>query len=279
MEVDNIAVKAYYVSKNVDIIRLLSSPYGAKPTTFQSKSLTISVDEGLRQYISVYKYGSVVFFNIPEDEHTDHLLQIQEVTASETIAENLRHTEEYQLKIDPTLQTSSRLKNSDLLLIKKLNSNHLEIVAAIMAQTVALDHYAVLVDKIVETFSKMNIKMGESGKFDELDRRKLFSLIASNNTVITSVVSKLGIFEGSDAAWDDGDTWDTWDSLRKDFELDHRFKDLSLKLEIVRDNTTFFLEILNHQKSTKLEWIIIVLISAEIMISLAPYIPKVLLME
>ena len=148
-----------------------------------------------------------------------------------------------------------------------------------MAQTVALDHYAVLVDKIVETFSKMNIKMGESGKFDKLDRRKLFSLIASNNTVITSVVSKLGIFEGSDAAWDDGDTWDTWDSLRKDFELDHRFKDLSLKLEIVRDNTTFFLEILNHQKSTKLEWIIIVLISAEIMISLAPYIPKVLLME
>lgn len=78
----------------------------------------------------------------------------------------------------------------------------------------------------------------------------------------------MGIFEGSDVAWEDGDAWEIWDALRKEFELDYRFKDLSMKLEIVRDNTHFFLELLNDARGSKLEWIIIILIGAEIVIGL-----------
>jgi len=48
---------------------------------------------------------------------------------------------------------------------------------------------------------------------------------------------KLGIFEGSDAAWDNADYYYTFEELRKDFELEYRFKDLSMKLDIVKDNT------------------------------------------
>ncbi len=51
--------------------------------------------------------------------------------------------------------------------------------------------------------------------------------------------------------------------LRKEFEIDFRFKDLSLKLDIIKDDARFFLEVLHNQKSTKLEWIIILLIAGE----------------
>ncbi len=57
--------------------------------------------------------------------------------------------------------------------------------------------------------------------------------------------------------------------MRLDFEIDARYKDLSLKLDIVKDNTKFFLEILHNQKSTHLEWIIIILIASEIGIGIA----------
>ena len=50
-------------------------------------------------------------------------------------------------------------------------------------------------------------------------------------------MSKLGLFEGSEAAWDNADYNTTFESLRKDFELDSRFKDLSLKLDIVKEDT------------------------------------------
>ena len=57
--------------------------------------------------------------------------------------------------------------------------------------------------------------------------------------------------------------------MRKDFELDYRYKDLSLKLDIVKEDARFFLEVLHTEKSTKLEWTIIWLIAIEIGIGLA----------
>ncbi len=56
--------------------------------------------------------------------------------------------------------------------------------------------------------------------------------------------------------------------MRKDFELDYRYKDLSLKLDIVKEDAQFFLEVLHSQKSNNLEWIIIWLIAIEIVIGL-----------
>jgi hypothetical protein len=47
----------------------------------------------------------------------------------------------------------------------------------------------------------------------------------------------MGLFEGSDAAWENADYYYTWEALRKDFEIDYRFKDLSLKLDIIKDDS------------------------------------------
>ena len=47
-----------------------------------------------------------------------------------------------------------------------------------------------------------------------------------------------------------------------------RFKHLEFKLNLIQHNTKFFLEVMHNQKSDTLEWIIIVLISAEICIGL-----------
>jgi len=75
----------------------------------------------------------------------------------------------------------------------------LTIVGTVMAQTVALDYYAVAADRMIESFMKMNLKIEDRGNFNELKIVDLHKLIASNNSVITNVLSKLGIFEGSDA--------------------------------------------------------------------------------
>ena len=45
------------------------------------------------------------------------------------------------------------------------------------------------------------------------DQKQLYKLIASNSTVIATVLSKLGIFEGSDAAWENSDYSSTWEGM------------------------------------------------------------------
>jgi uncharacterized Rmd1/YagE family protein len=51
--------------------------------------------------------------------------------------------------------------------------------------------------------------------------------------------------------------------MRNEFDLEKRFASLSLKLNLIQQNTKFFLEILHNQKADSAEWIIIVLIAFE----------------
>ena len=51
--------------------------------------------------------------------------------------------------------------------------------------------------------------------------------------------------------------------MKEEFELDERFDNLEYKLNTVQSNAKYFLEMLQHDKSNNLEWIIVVLIAFE----------------
>jgi len=55
-----------------------------------------------------------------------------------------------------------------------------------------------------------------------------------------------------------------WEGLRADFELEQRFEAMDYKLELIITQAKFYMEILQNRKSDTLEWIIILLIGAEI---------------
>lgn len=61
-------IKTFYVARNIDVMKVHSVLYGTKYQHFDKKSVTITIDEGLNQYISIFDYGSCVFFNIPAGE-------------------------------------------------------------------------------------------------------------------------------------------------------------------------------------------------------------------
>ena len=262
-----VMVKAYYLSRSVDILRVHGSQaYVDKKRDFHKKSLTVTIDGSNNQYISIFAYGSVVLFNIPPQDHSEHLRMIRDAAVTSPIAEGLQHTDTFKVVIHAQLDRPSAIKATHVN-VRALDSKNIQIVGAVMAQTVSLDYYADRVDKMLESFMKINNKIEETGNFDALETKGLYRLVASNNTVITNVLSKLGIFEGGpDATWENSDYHHTWEMLRKDFELDNRFKDLSLKLDIVKDNAQLFLEILQNRNSNRLEWMIIALISGELAI-------------
>ena len=59
-------VKTYYIARNIDVMKVHSSLYDTKYQQFDKKSVTIEIDKDLNQYISIFSYGSCVFFNIPK---------------------------------------------------------------------------------------------------------------------------------------------------------------------------------------------------------------------
>lgn len=192
-------VKAYFIARNIDILKVDTNVYGSTRHAYQSKNVTINIDPYLNQHISVFKFGSVVFFNVPEAQHLEHLRRISEIAVTNRI-DGKMHTEDYKIIIHDNLEKPSVIK-AEHVNIQRLDSNNITIVATVMAQTVALDYYAVIVENMIGQFMNLNSAIEKTGKFKE-SPEFLYQLIARNNVVITTVLSKLGIFEGSDAAWD-----------------------------------------------------------------------------
>ena len=151
------------MGNSIDIVKAASasSQYASMSCKFESKSTTITLNEEKQQFLSLFKYGSVVFFNVPEDMHTSHIQHIREIAMKTSISDSLMHTEQYNLYVDSSLQKASAMKKSDELFVRSLDSFNLQIVGAVMAQTVALDHYAVSIERKLEIFMRLNSKVSD----------------------------------------------------------------------------------------------------------------------
>ena len=73
----------------------------------------------------------------------------------------------------------------------------------------------------------------------------------------------IGIKDRSDTAWHLSQYESLHEQMRQEFDLEDRFKDIEFKLNLIQQNSKFFLEVLHAQKSNTLEWVIIVLIGFE----------------
>jgi uncharacterized Rmd1/YagE family protein len=74
-----------------------------------------------------------------------------------------------------------------------LDANNVTIVSIILAQTVALDYFAANVDQMIDKFGQLNLSIQETGSFTAIKEKDLYKLVASNNSIFTNVLSKVGI--------------------------------------------------------------------------------------
>ena len=91
----------------------------------------------------------------------------------------------------------------------------------------------------------------------------LFSKIAQNNRIFIDLISKLRIKGRSQIAWDQGEYEVIHSGMTMEFDIDDRFELIQFKLDLIQQNSKLFLEVIQHQKSASLEYIIVVLIGFE----------------
>jgi hypothetical protein len=91
---------------------------------------------------------------------------------------------------------------------------------------------------------------------------------SSSSSSFNSTGGAIGVMSRLDVAWEDGEAAAVYEHLREDHEFALRLQNLELKLGFVQENLKYFLELMQARKSDTLEWTIIVLIAAEIGVSL-----------
>ncbi|KAI6669117.1 hypothetical protein NL676_004002 [Syzygium grande] len=251
-----IPVRAYFFSTSVDLRTLVDQnkanfiPPTSRMTNYvvlkfgnlsNAYGLGASLSGSDCCFMVVFQYGSIVLFNVREHD-VDGYLKIVEKHASGLLPEMRKDEYEY------------------------INIDGIRTIGSVLGQSIALDYYVRQVDGMVAEFTDINRGMEKTGTF-EMDRKKLFQLVGKANSNLADVILKLGLFERSDIAWKNAKYAQIWEYLRDEFELTQRFASLDFKLKFVEHNIRFLQEILQNRKSDFLEWLIIILIGAEILIS------------
>ena len=214
------------------------------------------------RFVAVFKFGSVVFHNCTTQESGRILSEIKK-HATDPVSYGFEKTERFEVAVQPDLPEASGDVTSEYATVKELEIHSVAVISKIMASSVALDSYADTVDELLTAFSTINSQVKTTGEFSPMDKETLFKVVAQNNSLMMNIIGKLGIKDKSDIAWELAEYESVYEGMKREFEIEDRFENIEFKLNTISANAKFFLEVLAHQKSTSLEWIIVVLIAFE----------------
>jgi len=280
-------VKAIHASQTIDLVNVYSKVFGANNTiatsakhNFGKNSLIVQLnpttaayhtnnnDSGkinsAHRFVAIYRFGSIVFFNLsPRDIRK--LKEAIKKYGTGAISAGFERDEHFEVAVEPNLKwgLDSHVVNGDYCVVPTLDMNSTAVISNIMAQSVALDSYSDIVDELLADFANVNSSVTRTGNFTHMEKEKLFRIVSQNNSVFIDMVSKIGVKDRSDTAWNLSQYEQVHEGLRDEFEIESRFDHIEFKLDLIQQNAKFFLEVLHSQKSNSLEWCILILILFE----------------
>ena len=159
-----------------------------------------------------------------------------------------------------------RVVTADYCIVPELDSTGVAVISNILAQSVALENYDDLMETLIRNFERINQTVTQTGHFPVSDASVvdvLFQTVSQNNCIYLDMVSKIRVKDRADTAWDFVKYETIHYGLKEEFEIDERFECIEYKLNLIQENSEFFLQILQEENASTVEWIIIALICLE----------------
>jgi uncharacterized Rmd1/YagE family protein len=218
--------------------------------------------EERERYLYVFDYGVVVFANYDASAKTEFVQFIKNYATSLV---DLDLSEEYRIRTDENLLKAS-VKN-DYVSVPQIDSSLLRIIMLNVGQSVALEYYEMLTNELITSSKHYILELEQHGKLS-ISKTNLLKYIGKVLNVKNSIVDNLYILDDPNLVWDNENLTLLNRQLKLNFDINTRFKDLDYRLQIVENNLTLFTDVLNVRESSRLEWVVIILIALEIVIAL-----------
>lgn len=255
-----IQIEALQISELFNI-KKFRSEFRAEAFSGSTSEMFYALAEHNR-YLYIFDYGVVVFANYDAVAKSE-FIQFVKNYASKIV--DLDLSEEYRIRIDEKL--SKVIVKNDYVTVPQIDASLLRIVMLNIGQSVALEHYEVLTDQLITSSKNYIQELEDRGKLS-ISKTDLLKYIGKVLNVKNSIVDNLYILDDPNLVWDNEELNLLNRHLKANFDINPRFKDLDYRLQIVENNLTLFTDVLNVRESSRLEWIVIILIAIEILIAL-----------
>ncbi|MGG3467461.1 RMD1 family protein [Neobacillus pocheonensis] len=224
--------------------------------------LDTKLDES--QMVLVFSFGSIVFINHSHTDEIKGLLKfVQSFEPDIDIGKADRYTDDYSLHIQ---ETETIELTDEYVVVPEYEVFYPELISTVLAKSVALEKAEEQLGKIHDKLETM-IERLEKGKLrignKELARTTAIILRHEYNTL-----AYIMILDKPDITWTSNDASQFYDRMGDFFELNDRYKILKSKTEILYNIMDGFSTISHSIRGLFVEWIVVILIVIEIVITI-----------
>jgi uncharacterized Rmd1/YagE family protein len=259
-------IKAIHIAEKLKL-KDLRERFTRPPVEFSNYEMIVSYAKD--SYLFVYNYGSVVFFNVPEDLQEKELSSIQEYRVP---ADQGRATDVFLLEVQDGVavaqaQGAGNKVYFDRVVVQNLSYEIIKIVCMLLAESTALEYYEILIENLLvktNTFSKTLRRQGRMLESTE-DLIKFIGLCMDTKQ---EIISNLYIVDSPDETWESVELDKMHQELKTMMEIDVRYRALEYKIKIIQESVDVIVDLSKSKRETLLEMIIILLITFEIIISI-----------
>ncbi len=224
-------------------------------------------------YLFVYNYGSVVFFNVPEDLQEKELGAIQEyrVPSDQGRATDVFLLEVLEGQSSPGAAPPVGSKvYFDRVVTPSLSFAVVKIVCMLLAESTALEYYEILIENLLVRINSFSKTLRRQGKMLE-STEDLIKFIGLCMDTKQEIISNLYIVDSPDETWESVELDKMHQELKAMMEIDLRYRGLEYKIKIIQESVEVIVDLSKSKRETLLEMVIILLITFEIIISIVKW--------
>lgn len=246
-------VLSYQVADSIDI-KSCKINFKAEMVHGDSEELFYRVSD--ERYIYLFKYGVVSFLNYDPVDISGFLLFISPFCKNQFI-EPL--SEEF---IVETGAKESKVSYNKIEIVSA-DVNVIRIIMLNVSQSVTLDYYSEQSRRLLEETNNHTQMLERKGRL-AISGVRLKKFIGRALLLKNRIAENLYIFDSPLETWEDEKLDKLYTELKKNFDLQERFRSVSEDLAIIKENLDLFKDILQYRNTVFLEWIVIILIAIEV---------------
>jgi uncharacterized Rmd1/YagE family protein len=211
--------------------------------------------------VTVFRYGVVVLFGLAVLEEDEVLRSLR---ARVIRPVEVREDETATIEIAP--DKDEQILPGGPILLKAITPEHMLVIADALSKSVVLARDEREVSSVVEVVEPFARQLAEKGRAPE-GRRAILKHIGNALLVQHRVSGRVAVADKPDVVWDRPVLDRLYTRLEDEYELKERAEALSRKLAVISDTAEVLTDMINTNRSLRLELIIVLLIMSEIVIT------------
>jgi uncharacterized Rmd1/YagE family protein len=254
--VEVVPVRALLLGERLETRALeRDQPLGVAPLTIDISEVGVAV---------LFRYGAVVVFgatSLALENFVGSLTPF--VTAPLPVSER----DEARLLIHPEAEQPVDLAGN--IVLREKTTDRLQVVADVLAKGLILSHYETRIADIFDGIEPLAATLRETGRAGARGK-ELLRHIGDVLLMQQKMVGRVETGEKPELLWDHPELERLYVRLAEEYELRDRDRALDRKLDVISRTVETLLGLVQTRSSLRVEWYIVLLIVAELLLSTYP---------